>query len=91
MAEKCFTNKGTNWKYRNLNKWRGNRQIAWKWIQNNDSKDDQKLWKWHGENARINEQAPSWIEESTHRHNTITEFKNTLEGIKSRVSEAENG
>ena len=38
----------------NPNKWRGNRKITWKRIQNDDSKDDQKPWKQNGENARIN-------------------------------------
>ena len=29
-------------------------EIAWKRIQNNESKDDQNPWKQNGENARIN-------------------------------------
>ena len=37
-AEKYYTNKGTNYKYRSPNKWRGNRQTTWKRIQNNNSK-----------------------------------------------------
>jgi len=41
-------------KHRSTNKWRGNRQTTWKIIQNNDCKDDQKLWKQNGENASIN-------------------------------------
>ena len=38
------------------NKWRENRKITWKIIQNNDRKDDKKKkpWKQNGENVRIN-------------------------------------
>ena len=50
-AEKGYINEGTNYKHRNSNKWRGNRQISWKTIQNNDSKGDQKPWKQNGEKA----------------------------------------
>ena len=70
------------------NKWRGNRQTTWKRIHNNDSKDDQKLWKQNGENARIKD-----LEELKNKHtetkNTITEIKSTLEGINSRIPKAE--
>ena len=54
MAEKYYTNEGTNKKHRSPNKWGGNGQATWKRIQKNVSKDDQKLWKQNGENARIN-------------------------------------
>ena len=70
-------------------KWRGYRKIIWKRTQNNDSKDDQKPWKQNGENARINYQRPRRIKEWTYRDNTVTEIKNTLEGINSRISKAE--
>ena len=57
-------------------------------IQNNDSKDDQKPWKRDGEQKEsINKD----LEElkNTETHNKITEIKNTLEGINSGMSEAE--
>ena len=57
-------------------------------IQNNDSKDDQKPWKQNGEQKEsINKD----LEElkNTETHNKITEIKNTLEGINSGMSEAE--
>ena len=37
----------------------------------------------------MKEQTPRRIEEQTERNNTITEMKNTLEGINSRMTEAE--
>ena len=46
-----------------------------------------KSWKW--KNARINKQRPRRIKEHTETNDTITEIKNTLEGINSRISEAE--
>ena len=58
-----------------LNKWRGNRQTTWKWIQNNDSKDDQKSWKENGENARINKDLEELKSKHTETNNTITEIK----------------
>ena len=64
----------------------GNRQTTWKIIQNNDSKDDQKPWKQNGENARINWQRPR-RNKHAETNNTITEIKNTLEGINGRISE----
>jgi len=88
--QKYHINEGTNYKHRSPNKWRGNRQTTWKRIQNNDSKDDQKTWKQNVEN-------PKWInknlEDINNKHIqteiTITEIKNTLEGINSIIPEAE--
>ena len=42
MAEKYYTNEGTNEKHRSPNKWRGNKQTTWRIIQNNDCKGDKK-------------------------------------------------
>ena len=57
-------------------------------IQNNDSKDDQKPWKQNGEQKEsINKDLEELKNIET--HNTITEIKNTLEGINSGMSEAE--
>ena len=64
------------------------KEIGWKRIQNNDSKDGQKPWKQNGENEKtINKD----LEELKNKHtnNTITEIKNILEGINSRIFEAE--
>ena len=66
-----------------------NRQITWKKIQNNDSKDDQKPWKQNGENARINKNLEEFKNKHAKINNTVPEIKNTLKGINSRISEAE--
>ena len=50
-------------------------------IQNNDSKDDPGSWKNNGEEARNIYQRP--------RSKEQTERNNTLEGINSRITEAE--
>ena len=72
------------------NKWRGNRQTAWKRIQNDDSKDDQKPWKQNGENQEsVNKDPEELKNKHTETNNTITEIKNTLEGINSRIFEVE--
>ena len=63
-------------KHQSPNKWRGNKQITWKRIQNNDSKDDQKPWKQNEENARINYKD---LEELKNKH---TETKKTINDIK---------
>ena len=47
------------------NKWRGNRKITWKGIQNNDSKDDQKPWK---QNGKIQESINKDLEELKNKH-----------------------
>ena len=58
--------------------------------QNNDSKNDQKPWKQNGENTRISEKTLEELKNKyTETNNTITETKNTPEGISSRISEAE--
>ena len=60
-------------------------------IHNNDSKDDQ-----NPENGmeKMQESINRDLEELKNKHtrsnNTITEIKNTLEDINSRISEAEN-
>jgi len=56
-------------------------QTAWKRIQSNDSKRMEKM----------QESISKDLEElkNTHTNNTITEIKNTLEGINSRISKAE--
>ena len=83
-------NEGTNKKHRSPNKWRENRETTWKRNQNNDSEDDQKPWKQNGENERINLKN---LEELKNKHtetnSTITEIKNTIEGINRRISEAD--
>ena len=70
-------------------------------IQNNDSEDDPGPQKKNRgkdpEDARnirqrpkrIKEQTPKIIKEQTEINNTIIEMKNTLEGINSRITEAE--
>ena len=71
-------------------KWRGNREIAWKRIQNIDSKDYPKSWKYNGETQKsINKDLEKVKNNHTETNNTITEIKNTLEGINSRIYEAE--
>ena len=60
LKKKMKTQRNTAWMKEQTintevqNKWRGNRKITWKRIQNDDSKDDQKPWKQNRENARIN-------------------------------------
>ena len=84
-AEKYYTNEGTNQKHRSLNKWRGNRQITWKRIQNNNSKDDQNH---ENRMEKMQELINQDLEELKNKHtetnNTITEIKNTQEAINSR-------
>ena len=50
--------------------------------QNNDSKDDPGSWKNNGEEARNIQQRPRRSKEQT-------EMNNTLQGINSRITEAE--
>ena len=58
-----------------------------------NSKDDQKSWKQNGENVQesINKDLEELKNKYTETNNTITEIviKNTLKGINSRISEAE--
>ena len=69
------------------------RQSAWKRIQSNDSKDDPRTQKKNGgtdwEETRNVEQRARSFKELTEMNNTITEMKNTLDGINSRINEAE--
>ena len=66
-------------------------------MQNNYSKFDQKPWKQNGENESINKELKESINKDledlktkhTETNNTVTEIKNTLEGINSRIYEAE--
>ena len=66
-------------------------------MQNNYSKFDQKPWKQNGENESINKELKESINKDleelktkhTETNNTVTEIKNTLEGINSIISEAE--
>ena len=62
----------------------------WKRIQNNDSKDDQNL---ESKMEKMQESINKDLEELKNKHtetnNTIIEIKNTLEGINSRIYEAE--
>ena len=51
-TEKYSTNERIMYKHTRPNKWRWNKQSTWKRIQNNDSKDASKTWKYNGENAR---------------------------------------
>ena len=59
-------------------------------IQNNDSKDVKNL---ENKMEKMQESSNKDLEELKNKHtkinNTITEIKNTLEGINSRISEAE--
>ena len=74
-------------KYTSPNKWRGNRQTTWKRIQNNDSKDDQNLEnKMEKMQESINKDLEELKNKHTERNDTITEIKNILEGINSRIS-----
>ena len=58
-------------------KWRGNREIAWKRIQNIDSKDYPKSWKYNGETQKsINKDLEKVKNNHTETNNTITEIKN---------------
>ena len=59
-------------------------------IQNNDSKDDQNLEnKMEKMQDSINKDLEELKNKHTERSNTITEVKNTLEGMNSRISEGE--
>ena len=59
-------------------------------IQNNDSKDDQNPLKQNGEMQEpINKDLEKLKNKHTETNNTITEIETTLEGINSRMSEAE--
>ena len=59
-------------------------------IQNNDSKDDQKPWKQNEEmQESINKDLEELKSKYTETNSKITETKNTLEGINSRICEAE--
>ena len=59
-------------------------------IQNNDSKDDQNLEnKMEKMQDSINKDLEELKNKHTERSNTITEVKNTLEGMNSRISETE--
>ena len=59
-------------------------------IQNNDSKDDQNLEnKLEKMQDSINKDLEELKNKHTERSNTITEVKNTLEGMNSRISEGE--
>ena len=46
-----------------------------------------KPWKQNGENARLNKDLEESKNKHTETNNTITEIKNTREGINSRISE----
>ena len=76
-------------KHQSPNKWRGNKQITWKRIQNNDSKNDKNLEEKMEKMQLINKDLEELKNKHTETNNTITESKNTLEGINSRMSEAE--
>ena len=59
-------------------------------IQNNDSKDDYNFEnKMETMQESINKDLGEFKNKHTETNNTITEIKNTLEGINSRISEAE--
>ena len=58
------------------NKWRGNRQTTWKRIQNNDSKDDQKI---ENRMEKMQESGNKDLEELKNKH---TEVNNTITKIK---------
>ena len=62
--------------------WSGDRQPSRKRIQNNDSEDDPGSQENNGEDARNVYQRPTRTKEQT-------EMNNTLEGIHSRITEAE--
>ena len=50
--------------------------MTWKIIQNNDSKDDQKLWKQNGEiQESINKDLEELKNKHTETNSTITELK----------------
>ena len=65
-------------------------KIPKKIIQNNDSKDDHKL---ENRMGKMQESINKDLEELKNKHvetnNTIIEIENTLQGINSRISEAE--
>ena len=53
--------------------------MTWKRIQNNDSKDDQKLWKKMNKmQESINKDLEELKNKHTETNSTITEMKNTL-------------
>ena len=60
----------------------GDKQTSRKIIQNNDSKDDPGSWENNEKDARNVYQRPTRTKEQT-------EMNNTLEGIHSRITEAE--
>ena len=65
-------------------------KIPKKIIQNNDSKDDHKLENRMGKmQESINKDLEELKDKHTEANNTITEIQNTLDGINSRISEAE--
>ena len=84
------------------NKRGGDRESAWKRIQNNDSKDDPKSWKQNGVTDKSLETKTEKIQEMFNKdleeikksqlimNNAINEIKNTLEGTNSRITEAED-
>ena len=88
-AEKYYKNEGTNYKHRRPNKWRGNRHTTRKRIQSNASKDDEKSWKQNGRKCKNQLAIEELKNKHTETNTTFTESKNTLEGINSRLSEAE--
>ena len=73
---------GTRQLPRKTTKWSGDRQLSSKIIQNNDSEDDPGSRENNGEDARNVYQRPTRTKEQT-------EVNNTLEGINSRITEAE--
>ena len=90
MPENTTQMKEQTRKNRSPNKWRGNKQATWKRIQNNDSKNDQNLEnKMEKMQDSINKDLEELKNKYTETNNTITENENTLEGINSRISEAE--
>ena len=68
-------------------------QPSRKGIQNNDSEDDPGSWKKNGskdqEDGRNVQQKPRRTKKQIRVKNTISEMKSVLEGINSRITEAE--
>ena len=60
-----------------------------KMIQNSNSEDDQGSWKPKGEEAINVFQRSRRTKKQTEMNNILIEIKNTLEGISSRIIEAE--
>ena len=58
-------------------------------IQNNDSKEKQKPCRQNGEMQESINKGQEELKNKFTETNTITEIKNTLEGINTRISEAE--